>query len=543
LQEVAHREHNRQQVRLEQLAAFAADYKEKLTQKQAQFDALAKRAGAGDLFNLVNKQRLVIEQLGAAERELRQSESNPPHQEEERRFQTLLDEYTHKDRILDQLAQRKDELLQAMKAGKRVLVADEQVPFLQKYHRELEIVEERSHARMQEVRSLVEREMGRTRGNLLAMSAGQPQPPGESFKERQNFLRGEIARLQEEARRLNGLQLELERLRREIDQLDVAHQKLAAEAEVVRAESRAADRVTMLEGPTPQPVKDAKRRLLITGLGGLAGFGLGLLGVVWRDSRTRRLRTPEEVIHGLGMPVVGALPRFSARTPPAGVPSGNGVALPPSTLREYTDAVWARLFHAARTKPFRVVMITSALAEEGKTFLTSQLALALAGTGRKTLLLDCDLRRPSAHRHFHLPIEPGFRDVLCGEASIDDAVRPTLYRGLWLLPAGKPKPEPDQALAQEESIRIILEDLKKRYDFILIDSSPILLTADSLWLAQYVDAAIFSLLYDISDFASVRTAYKELSALGTRVLGAVFGRMPARHTRYAYGRGPASRKG
>lgn len=103
-----------------------------------------------------------------------------------------------------------------------------------------------------------------------------------------------------------------------------------------------------------------------------------------------------------------------------------------------------------------------------------------------------------------------------------------------MLPAGKLRLDDDQALGREDQVRHILEELKKRYDFILVDSSPVLATADTLWLAQHVDAAVISLLYDISDFSAVEAAYAELGALGTRILGAVLGKMPKLRSRYYY---------
>ena len=127
-------------------------------------------------------------------------------------------------------------------------------------------------------------------------------------------------------------------------------------------------------------------------------------------------------------------------------------------------------------------MITSAAGGEGKTTLASQLARQVypgQGLWRKTLLVDGDLRNPAAHKVFDLPLEPGLCELLRGEANAADVVKPTLLSRLWLLPAGHWDAHAIQALAQDD-VRGKLEQLKEHYDFIIIDSCPVLPVADAL---------------------------------------------------------------
>jgi capsular exopolysaccharide synthesis family protein len=189
-------------------------------------------------------------------------------------------------------------------------------------------------------------------------------------------------------------------------------------------------------------------------------------------------------------------------------------------LTEAVDALRTLLLHAARAADLQVVMVTSAGAGEGKTSVASHLAASLARAWRKTLLIDGDLRHPAVHRLFDQPPEPGFSEVLRGEVGAHDAIRPTAVSRLWAMPAGNWDSHAVQALAQE-SVRSLFEELKGQYDFVVVDSCPVLPVADSLLLAQHVDAVLLAVLRDVSRAPAVHAARQRLAGLGVRTLGAV----------------------
>jgi capsular exopolysaccharide synthesis family protein len=183
------------------------------------------------------------------------------------------------------------------------------------------------------------------------------------------------------------------------------------------------------------------------------------------------------------------------------------------------DAARAFLLHAARQQETRVVMVTSAVGGEGKTSLATQLAASLARAGRKTLLVDFDLRNPAAHRLFDLPRGPGVAELLRGEASLEAVVHPTANGSLALLPAGQCDEPAVQALAREDLARLFAR-LKEQFDFVIVDSAPVLPVADTLLVAQHVDGVIFSILHEVSRLPRVYAAYQRLGMLGIRLLGA-----------------------
>jgi capsular exopolysaccharide synthesis family protein len=184
------------------------------------------------------------------------------------------------------------------------------------------------------------------------------------------------------------------------------------------------------------------------------------------------------------------------------------------------DAIRTLLLHTAQTDALRVIMITSANGGEGKTSLASHLAASLARAWRKTLLVDGDLRNPGAHRLLDVQAEPGLSEVLRGEAELEDVVRPTPISRLWIVPAGQWDTHAIQALAQKD-VRTLFDKLKKQYDFVILDSGPVLPVADSLSLAQHVDGVILSVLLDVSRAPAIHAATQRLAALGVRVLGSV----------------------
>jgi capsular exopolysaccharide synthesis family protein len=165
-------------------------------------------------------------------------------------------------------------------------------------------------------------------------------------------------------------------------------------------------------------------------------------------------------------------------------------------------------------------MVTSAVSGEGKTTLASHLAGSLARAGRRTLLVDCDLRRPSAHQLFEVASHPGLSEVLLGEVPVSDAVSATAVPGLWLLPAGQWDRAVLRALAGEE-VQKVFTALRQHYDFIIIDSHPVLQAADSLLIGLHVDAVILALMRDLSRMPRVSMACQRLTDLGIPVLGAV----------------------
>lgn len=373
-------------------------------------------------------------------------------------------------------------------------------------------------ARRKEVRPLVERlsraktvESAReNRAKLEARKVG--------LEERERQLQAQIVLLKKEGREPSLRFPEIDTARDAIVSLESGLKKANEEIDKLKIEAPNVGRVAPLDRATEPKSKNLDRQLKMAGLAGIGGFGVLFAGIFWREVRTRRVYGAQDVTQRLGTNVLGTLPILPARA--RRLLSTGREGYWHALLGESVDAIRTQLLRAAQTEGLKVVMVSSALGGEGKTSLATHLAISLARAWRKTLLIDGDLRKPAIHQQFEQTLEPGFCDVLRGELDFTDVVRPTSVSRLWMIPAGQCDPHALQALAQD-TLSALLEPLKEQYDFIIIDSSPVLPVADSLSLGQHVDGVIFSILRDVSRVPAVQAAYQRLTALGIRVLGNV----------------------
>ena len=310
---------------------------------------------------------------------------------------------------------------------------------------------------------------------------------------------------------------DLEAQKAEIQRLEKVLDEIGTEKEKLNVELKAPARVSIWQNADLQK-RDIKKQVLATAAAPVGVALLVCMALAWLDVRQRRVRSAGEVASGLGIRVVGAVPGtanlerrlvVAADAEPDGHPA-----------LESFDAIRTQLLKDDGAEAARVLLVTSAGPGEGKTTLAAHLASSLARAGRKTLLIDGDLRRPGVHQLFELPQQPGFSEVLLGEVEAADAVQATPQDGLSVLAAGQWDREVMQALARD-GLEGVFERLREEFDFLVIDSHPVLSATDSLLIGQQVDAVILSVLRDVSQTPRVYAASQKLAALGVRVLGAV----------------------
>jgi capsular exopolysaccharide synthesis family protein len=347
----------------------------------------------------------------------------------------------------------------------------------------------------------------------------------EPLRDLEQALTKQIEELRDSVDKIGGSSVEIEQIKAEIAQDAKVFERVADEYNALQIELNSPPRVTKLQDAALQR-KDMKQ-LLVGMVGGpmVSFFGV-VFGIAWLEFRARRVQTTDEVSTGLGVRVVGAVPPTSASVRQQLLNSENDPATLSPDLLEAVDGIRTLLLRDNSLYSTRVVMVTSAVAGEGKTSLASQLASSLARAGRKTLLVDCDLRAPSAHQLFELPLAPGFSEVLLGEVHLAEATRSTSVDGLWMIPAGNWDREVMTALARD-GVSDVFDKLKTEYDFIIVDSHPVLAANDSQLIGQQADAVLLALLKDVSQTPRVYAACQRLHTVGARVLGAVVQGLPA----------------
>ena len=311
---------------------------------------------------------------------------------------------------------------------------------------------------------------------------------------------------------------ELEILRDVVKRAEATVNELGQRVEELRIEVRSnPPRVSLFQEADLQK-KDAKKQILATVAAPIGVLFAVCMGLAWSEYKQRRVRSAGEC-ECLGLRVVGAVPAL--RHAERHLVGANGeAAIEAYPVLESFDAIRTQLLHDARSGTTRVVQVTSAVAGEGKTTLACHLATSLARAGRKTLLIDGDLRRPAVHQLFELPLQPGLSEVLLGEVEVADGVQQTTLAGLSVMAAGQWDREVLQALARD-GLEGIFERLQEEFDFVVVDSHPVLPAADALLLARQADAVILSVLREVSQTPRVYAASRRLEAVGARVLGAV----------------------
>jgi len=323
-----------------------------------------------------------------------------------------------------------------------------------------------------------------------------------------------IQEKKEELDRKNQRSVELEVGSNELEQLQEIANDMSIKHEMMDVEAVAPNRIRKIQDATVTPAINAMTRYAITGIGGAMALALTCFGIAYMEFRNRRLDGPEQVDEGLGIRVVGTLPALSARKMLD--PDHPVVA----QLTESIDSVRTQLMHDSTSKRRQVVLVTSAMTQEGRTTVSSQLAASLARAGRRTLLVDGDVRRPALHALFDVPLEDGLCEVLRAEVDVADVIRPTHAEGLWLLTAGYCDVDAIHALATEQ-MQPAFEKLRSEYDFIIIDGAPVLGMSDALIFGQYCDGAILSVRRDFSQMPKINEAAALLRSVGVRLIGSV----------------------
>jgi polysaccharide biosynthesis transport protein len=291
--------------------------------------------------------------------------------------------------------------------------------------------------------------------------------------------------------------------------------KLADQIQALEMESLGESRATPLDNAIVTQTSSGKKRLALTGGASAATLGLLVFGVAFFEFRKRKIDSADEVIHGFGVGLVGTLPV---------VPRGmrrRGTTLPGKALynqwTESIDSYRMLLLRQFGADSVRVVMVTSAMPGEGKSSLSSHLAVSLARAGFRTVLVDTDLRNPTVHRIFALPRGPGLSDILNGAPVV---AQPTVVSGLYAIPSGNLDLGAVLSIARDDTNKLF-ERLKQEFDFVVVDSSPVLAVAGTLHIAQHVDGVILSILRNVSRMPKVSAAIARLEMVGASILGAV----------------------
>jgi tyrosine-protein kinase Etk/Wzc len=262
-------------------------------------------------------------------------------------------------------------------------------------------------------------------------------------------------------------------------------------------------------------------RMMIVLLGLILGAGMSMAFVFIKNYFNNTVKTPEDV-QGRNINVL------------AWIPFIEGMDLDGTRDHEFIvakkpDSIPSEAFKALRTRvqyskvgqePLKTILVTSSTPGEGKTLISVNLAGTFAQLGKKTLLIDTDLRKPRAHTLFSVSKQPGLVDYLFNEAKLDDIIRPTELSSLSLITSGTIPPNPSEMLASKK-MRDFIEVMKKEYEIIIFDSAPVIAVTDSEILASMVDATILVISADITEFDVMDKSVELIKRCSTSFAGTV----------------------
>lgn len=308
----------------------------------------------------------------------------------------------------------------------------------------------------------------------------------------------------------------------EADQESIA--ELTKNIESLEVQEVAGDRVRVMNNATTIEGINTIERFAIAGVGGLAAMLATCYAVALIEFRRRRLNGARDMDEGLNVRVLGVLPCTTARKSLA------GGSLASAQVGEAIDNVRATLMHDSTSKRRQVVLVASPATMEGSTTVACNLAVSLARSGRRTLLVDGDLRAPALHKLFGLPLDSGLCEVLRSEIDVTDAVQASSSEGLYVLTAGACDMEAIHALATDLP-QPIFDKLRAEFDFVVIDGAPILSLSDSLSIGQHVDGAILTVLRDHSEVRQIHRSIELLKDLGVDLIGSVVNGVPVKADR------------
>jgi capsular exopolysaccharide synthesis family protein len=277
-------------------------------------------------------------------------------------------------------------------------------------------------------------------------------------------------------------------------------------------------------------------------LGLLSGFGLAY----GAEASDKTFRSAEEIRKRLGLAVVGHIPRITPKQEALDAIAAAGSALDPilcahhrpkSREAESYRGVRTSLYFSTRAGGHKVIQVTSPRAGDGKSTLAANVAISVAQSGKRTLLIDADLRKPRAHKLFGLSPETGLAAVIRGDCPAADAIQATEVPGLSILPCGPIPPNPAELLTSPR-FQELVQELRDQYDFLLIDTPPLLAVTDPAVVTPRVDGVLLTLRLTKNGRPDAERAKGILDTLGAPVLGCVVNGMAARGQGYAaYGYG------
>ncbi|MEM6732754.1 MAG: polysaccharide biosynthesis tyrosine autokinase, partial [Myxococcota bacterium] len=390
---------------------------------------------------------------------------------------------------------------------------------------ELSIRYTEKHPRLVEVRKKVEALKQELKDEVDTLLTGAEERY-RTMKETEGKLRAAIEQTKAEALEVNKKEIEYTRLQREAT-------NYASLYDLVLKRQKETDLTTLLnvnnvrkfeaaKAPTVPIKPKPSRNLTMSLFLGLA-LGVGLAFLI--DMLDNTVKSQKQVEEQVDIPFLGIVPMIKlGRGPrkPDDSPARDHYILenPRSAVAECTRTIRTNLMFMSPENPARFVVVTSSSPREGKSTTAINLAIVTAQSGKRTLIVDTDMRRPRLHKSFAVPNDVGISSYIVGEANLDQAVQRSNVPGLDVMTCGPIPPNPAELL-HTEAFERLLDELRQRYDRVVFDSPPVTAVTDSLVLSSMMDGVVLVIHANITTLHSAQVARRRVEDVGGRIFGAV----------------------
>jgi len=366
------------------------------------------------------------------------------------------------------------------------------------------------------------------------------QQSAEQLESKKASLAMEIQNLEKDVKAWDAKTLEIQGKSAEYQKLKANSQRIQALYDRVLATMETLDvnkevspeSVTIMEQAAPGfadrpdlPVKLA--------IGGCVGLALGLLVLLLLDRLDDRMNSFTELQDLFDEDVLGQIPREKSGRSSKQLPLIGSEDARHALVEAYRSLRSSLLYMAEAGQRPKTILVTSSVPNDGKSFTTANLAITMAGAGSRVLLVDADLRKGALHQRFDIPAEPGLSEVLSRGLSWETAVQATPVSNLSILPRGSFTPNSSELFISEATKRFLQEAVAK-YDYVLLDTVPVMAADDVTSLAPHVDGVLFVVRALYTSARVARAALESLYQRQVRVLGLIFNAVPPSSIDYYY---------
>ena len=280
---------------------------------------------------------------------------------------------------------------------------------------------------------------------------------------------------------------------------------------------------------TRKPIKP--KRTLMMAIAPLIGLFLGIILATILSGLNKKIKNKNELEELTDLPIIAIIPKLKKKNVQLEV-----YDTPNSEFTESYRSLRANLPVKGEGEMAKIIVITSIIANEGKSTLTSNLSAVFQMANYKSIIINLDLRKPTLHEHFNLKNEKGMSSYLSGEDSIQDIIFATKYTGLHVITSG-PIPHNPSELLLSSRLTELLDVLKTRYDYIFIDSAPVGLVSDSIQLMQLADTNIVVFRENFAEHSFVTSLHNLIEKNNLSNINLVLNQSKRKNNKDTYGYG------